>query len=177
MILHMALALVFSSPSEPNSCPPGWRGVNDSCFQLQIISKPNWDGARLECHNRGGRLAVLEDGVKPGHTLTNFIDEYMDEWEYFYVGAYAVSDGRWITVNNQPFSTKSSLWGPAEPSGDGGCADLIFAEKWNPNWKGKGWRVNDQPCITKQGFVCQKQKDASGNVFKNAVQNNNCIVS
>ena len=149
--------------------------MNDSCFQLQIIYKRNWDGARLECHNRGGRLAILEDGVKPGHTLTNFIDAYMDEWGYFYVGAYAVSDGRWITVKNQPFSTKSSLWGPAEPSGDGWCADLIFAEKWNPNWEGKGWRVNDQPCITKQGFVCQKQKGASGNVFENAIQNNHCI--
>jgi len=151
--------------------------VDESCYQLQITPAKNWGDARLECHNRGGRLAVLEDGMKPGHTLTKFIDEYVGESEYFYVGAYAVSDGRWITVNNQPFSTKSSLWGPAEPSGDGWCADLIFAEKWNPNWKGKGWRINDIPCLEKQAFVCQKEKEASGTGYASIIQNDNCTLS
>lgn len=107
---------------------------------------------------------MLESDAKP-QSLTKFIDEYAVEWEYFYVGAYAASDGRWITVNNQLFPSKSSLWGPLEPSGDGWCADMIFGEKWNSNWNGKGWRINDAACLAKNGFVCQKQKDASGEDF------------
>ena len=83
-------------------------------------------------------------------------------WGFFFVGAHAVSTGRWITVRKQLFPTQSLLWGPSEPSGDGWCTELIFGEKWNSNWKGKGWRINDQDCFSKEGFVCEKPKNTSG---------------
>ena len=94
--------------------------------------------------------------------MTRFIDEYLRRSDYFYVGAYADNDGRWVTVKNQLFSPQRPLWGPWEPSGDGWCADLIFGERWDSRWKGKGWRINDEACFTKQGFVCQKQKHTLG---------------
>ena len=117
----------------------------------------------FECHNRGGRLALLGNAVKL-HALSRFIDDYMEvpEWRSFFVGAHAASTGRWITVRKQLFPTQSLLWGPMEPSGDGWCTNLIFAEKWSPSWKGKGWRVNDTPCFLKHGFICQKPKSTSG---------------
>ena len=102
---------------------------------------------------------MFEDGVD-SNKITKFIDDYIDEWTFFSVGAFAASDGRWITVKNEPFSFDkySSLWGPYEPSGDGWCGDLILGEKWNEYWKGKGWRINDGACLTKEAFICQRQK-------------------
>ena len=105
---------------------------------------------------------MLKSGVEP-HKITDFIDDYLDEWTYFAIGAYAASNGRWITVKNEPFpfNKYSSLWGPHEPSGDGWCGDLILGEKWNDYWKGKGWRINDGACLTKEAFICQRHKQDS----------------
>ena len=146
----------------PGYCPPGWRKFENSCFQVHLLRKKPWKDARFDCWNRGGSLAVFENGAEP-HKLTQFIDDYVDEWSYFSVGAYAASDGRWITVKNEPFSFDkySPLWGPYEPSGDGWCGDLISAEKWNDYWKGKGWRINDATCLSKEAYICQRQKHYS----------------
>ena len=89
------------------------------------------------------------------HSITEFIDEYMDEWETFFVGGYAVNTGRWITVTNALFDSKSPLWGPGEPSGDGVCTDMLFNENWIPKW-----RINDEDCSLEIGFVCQKPMTA-----------------
>ena len=78
------------------------------------------------------------------------------------IRANHVTTEHWISVRKQLFPAPSLLWGPSEPSGDGWCTNLIFAEKWDFKWKGKGWRVNDTPCFLKQGFVCQKPKNTSG---------------
>ena len=136
---------------------------------MQIKPTETWKDARFECHNRGGRLAVIGNVVKPQtlSSLSRFMDEYLEEQVYYFVGAYAVSDGRWITARKQLFPAQSLLWGPSEPSGDGWCTDLIFGEKWNSNWKGKGWRINDENCLSKEGFVCQKPKTTAGNNTKN----------
>ena len=111
----------------------------------------------FECHNRGGRLAVLGNTVKL-HALSRFIDDYMGALEYFFVGAYTTE--RWITVRKQLFPAQSLLWGPSEPSGDGWCTEMKFGEKWNLYWK--GWRINDKDCSSKEGFVCEKPKNTSG---------------
>ena len=155
--------LFFFPATEQNACPPSWHNLGESCFRMHIKSYETWKDPRFECHNLGGRPAVLGNAVKL-HALSRFIDDYMEvpRWRFFFVGAHAVSTGRWITVRKQLFPTQSLLWGPSEPSGDGWCADLIFAEKWNSNWKGKGWRINDQDCLSKEGFVCQKPKNTSG---------------
>ena len=81
----------------------------------------------------------------------------MDEWEVFYVGGYVSNTRRWTTVLNEPFDSQSSLWGPGEPSGDGLCGDMLFRENWSPKW-----RINDEKCSMRIGFVCEKQKTASG---------------
>ena len=116
----------------------------------------------FECQNHGGRLAVLGNTTKL-HALSRFIDDYVEDLGYFnefFVGAHAISDGRWITVQKQLFPAQSLLWGTSQPSGDGWCTDLIFEEKWNS----KGWRINDQNCFSEEGFVCQKPtKNTSGN--------------
>lgn len=104
---------------------------------------------------------MFENTVKP-KKITEFVDEYIEGWETFYVGAYVVSTGQWITVNSQIFDSKSSLWGPGQPSGDGWCADMLFGEKWDPKWKGKGWRLNDESCYLTTGFICQKLKNPYG---------------
>ncbi len=143
----------------PDYCPPGWRRFQETCFQVHLVRKRPWDDARLDCRNRGGQLAVFENGFEP-HKITKFMNDYLDEWAYISVGAKASSDGRWITVKNESFSLNkySSLWGPNEPSGDGWCGALIFGEKWDVSWRGKGWRINDDACLAKGGFVCQRQK-------------------
>lgn len=132
---------------------------------MHLPGQKTWDDARLDCYNRGGRLAVFEHGSKAhAQKINEFVDDYLDEWGYFYVGAYAVSDGQWITVENKTFSlTKfQSLWGPFEPSGDGWCADMIFGEKWDNKWKGKGWRINDEVCSSEIGFICEKKNLVPG---------------
>lgn len=105
---------------------------------------------------------MFKSGLEP-HKITKYIDDYLDEWSYFFIGAYAANNGQWITVQNEPFpfNKYSSLWGPYEPSGDGWCGDLILGEKWNEYWKGKGWRINDSGCLTKEAFICQRQKHDS----------------
>ena len=159
----VSILFFFFSATQQNACPPGWFNLGDSCFRMHVKSYETWKDARFECHNLGGRLAVVGNAVKL-HALSRFIDDYMEvpRWRFFFVGAHAVSTGRWITVRKQLFPTQSLLWGPSEPSGDGLCTDLIFAEKWNSNWKGKGWRINDQDCFSKEGFVCEKPKNISG---------------
>ena len=139
----------------PGYCPPGWRKFEESCFQVHLLRKKPWGNARFDCWNRGGRLAVFEYGFD-SHKITEFLDDYIDERTRFSVGAFAASEGRWITVKNEPFSFDkySSLWGPYEPSGDGRCGDLI----WIASWKGKGWRINDGSCLRKKAFICQRQK-------------------
>ena len=149
----------YFSTKEQNACPPGWLNLGEPCLRVHIKPKETWKDAMFECHNRGGRLAVLENAFKL-HALLRFIDDYMGAGVAFSVGAYTTK--RWITVRKELFPVQSLLWGPSEPSGDGWCTNLIFAEKWNSKWKGKGWRVNDIPCFLKQGFVCQKPKSTSG---------------
>ena len=128
---------------------------------MNLLRAKNWGDARLTCQSLGGRLAVFQNGVSP-KKITKFIADYTEERIHFFVGAYAASDGRWITVKNEELSSNSSLWGPYEPSGDGWCGDLIFGQKWDQNWRGKGWRINDEPCLSKQAFVCQMEKHDSG---------------
>ena len=134
---------------------------------MQITQQKSWDDARLQCYNKGGQLAVFENTMRP-HSITEFFDKYMMEWETFYVGGRAANTGQWITVTNKLFDSHSSLWGPGEPSGDGLCGDLLLVESWNPKW-----RINDDNCLQSVGFVCEKQKtDAgkdSGEHFKCAV--------
>ena len=162
MINKLSKTIKFA---EPSSCLPGWRRFNGlSCLQVHTLRQKTWNDARLECYNRGGRLAVFKHGIKL-QEFSEFIDDYLDEWRRFHVGArYTISNGRWITVKNETFSLNKfqSLWGPFEPSGDGWCADMIFGEKWDNKWKGKGWRINDEVCSSKIGFICEKQNLVSG---------------
>ena len=155
-IVCLFVCFIFST-TEQNACPPGWLNLGESCFRIHIESYETWKDAMFECHNRGGRLAVLGNTVKL-HALSRFIDEYMGALEYFFVGAYTTE--RWITVRKQLFPAQSLLWGPSEPSGDGWCTEMKFGEKWNLYWK--GWRINDKDCSSKEGFVCEKPKNTSG---------------
>ena len=156
----LLLLLLFFSTTEQNACPPGWLNLGESCFRMHIESYKTWKDAMFECHNRGGRLAVLGNAVKL-HALSRFIDDYMEDLGYFNrfsVGAHTTK--RWITVRKQLFPAQSLLWGPSEPSGDGWCTEMKFREKWNSYWK--GWRINDKTCLSKEGFVCEKPKNTSG---------------
>ena len=162
------LLIAILNIAAPDSCPPGWRRFDDTCFQAHLLRTKNWGNARLDCWTRGGRLAVIKSGLEP-HQITKFVDDYLDQWSYLFTGAYAehATNGHWITVKSEsfPFNKYSSLWGPHEPSGDGWCGDLILGEKWNDQWKGKGWRINDGACLTQEAYICQRQKhDSSKNV-------------
>ena len=89
------------------------------------------------------------------HAIRKFMDEYMEESEEIFVGGLTVNTGRWNTVANALFDSKSPLWGPGEPSGDGVCTDMLFKENWIPKW-----RINDEDCFKQIGFVCQKPMPA-----------------
>lgn len=102
---------------------------------------------------------MFENTMRP-HSITEFFDEYMMEWETFYVGGHTANTGQWITVTNELFDSDSSLWGPGEPSGDGLCGVMLLVENWNPKW-----RINDDNCLYNVGFVCEKQKTAAGKDF------------
>ena len=161
-ILLLLLLLIFSlSTTEQNACPPGWLNWGESCFRILIKSYHSWEDVMFECQNHGGRLPVLGNTTKL-HAFSRSIDDYEEDlgnFSFFFVGAHVISDGRWITVRKQLFPAQSLLWGTSQPSGDGWCTDLIFEEKWNA----KGWRINDQNCLSQEGFVCQKPKNTSGN--------------
>ena len=130
---------------------------------MHLTLPKTWDNAKLDCYNRGGHLVVLKD-TKIAQKISEVLDEYLNEWENYYVGAHAVSDSQWITVRNKifPFDKFQSLWGPYEPSGDGWCGNMINGEKWNDAWKGKGWRINDVNCFSRQGYICEKKTSISG---------------
>lgn len=121
----------------------------------------SWAGARVQCHNRGGKLAEFENSLTT-HALSTFLDGYVEYWSGFHVGAQILSSERWITVGYQEFDSTSSLWGPGEPSGNGWCANMILGEKWRKDWRGKGWRLDSDVCNINLGFVCQKKKTTSG---------------
>ena len=121
----------------------------------------SWAGAQVECHNRGGTLAEVENSLNR-HAFFAFLDGYMEYLGYFHVGAHILSSERWITVEYQPFDSTSSLWGPGEPSGDGRCANMMLGEKWRKDWRGEGWRLGSDLCNLNIGFVCQKKKTTSG---------------
>ena len=154
--------LFFFPTTEQNACPLGWLNLGESCFRIHIkFSYETWKDAMFKCQNLGGRLAVLGNAVKL-RALSRSIYDYVEDLGFyndFFIGAHAISDGRWITVRKQLFPAQSLLWGTSQPSGDGWCTDLIFEGKWNS----KGWRINDQNCLSKEGFVCQKPKKTSGN--------------
>ena len=154
--------LFFFPTTEQNACPLGWLNLGESCFRIHRESYETWKDAMFKCQNLGGRLAVLGNDVKL-RAYSRFIEDYVEDLTYFnyfvFVGAHVVSDGRWITVRKQLLSAQSLPWGSFQPSGDGWCTDLIFEEKGNS----KGWRINDKNCLSKEGFVCQKPKNISGN--------------
>ena len=137
------------------SCPPGWHSLDDSCFQLNKNPLKSWADSQRECHQRGGRLAMFESTLTTQY-LTGFLEDYMEYLGRFYIGARAVPTGHFITIEYKPFSRNSSLWGPGEPSGDGLCSDLLFKQEWQGRW-----RVNDESCNKKIGFVCQKKMNTS----------------
>ncbi|PFX21360.1 G-protein coupled receptor GRL101 [Stylophora pistillata] len=149
---------------EQSTCLPGWRILNsNSCLQVHLTQPKTWDDAKLDCYNRGGHLAVLKD-TDIARNIAEVLDEYLNEWGFYYVGAHAMSRSQWITVRNEIFSLDKfqSLWGPYEPSGDGWCGNMINGEKWNDAWKGKGWRINDVDCLSSQGYICEKKTSISG---------------
>lgn len=62
----------------------------------------------------------------------------------------------WIWTDGKIVSNTFNLWGPSEPSGDGKCGSLLNAIRWDSNWRGYGWRWNDQPCINRKGYICEQ---------------------
>ena len=146
--------LLLTSESD-YSCPPGWHSLDESCFQLNKNLLKSRASSQQECHQRGGRLAMFESTLTTQY-LTGFLEDYMEYLGRFYIGARAVPTGHFITIEYKPFSRNSSLWGPGEPSGDGLCSDMLFKQEWEGRW-----RVNDESCIKRAGFVCQKKMTIS----------------
>ena len=133
------------------SCPPGWHSLDDSCFQLNKNPLKSWADSQRECHQRGGRLAMFESNLNTQY-LTGFLEDYMEYLGSFHTGASRLKTGRFITIEHQQFSRTSPLWGPGQPSGNGFCGVM---------WLYSGWRLNDESCNNKRGFVCQKKKNSS----------------
>ena len=78
----------------------------------------------------------------------------MEYLSHFYSGAHSVRTVQFLTIENKQFNHTSSLWGPGQPSGNGLCGTMLLTRK--------GWRVDDESCHIKIGFVCQKKKNTSG---------------
>ena len=70
----------------------------------------------------------------------------------FHIGAFGLKIEHFITIEHQQFSRTSPLWGSGQPSGDGLCTVMLL---------GSGWKLNDESCYNKRGFVCQKKKNTS----------------
>ena len=147
--------------------------MQDYCLQIHLNPGKRWVEARRECLIHGGKLAVLREGENFDELMT-FLEDFNQESVRLYVGGFAASEGKWISVKTELFPTKTSLWGPHEPSGDGWCGSLALGEKWNPIWKGKGWRINDRPCLVAMGWICQKEKQSSS---KNSHLSPHCTYS
>ena len=143
----------FLLTTESNySCPPGWHSLDESCFQLNKNPLKSWADSQRECHQRGGRLATFESNLTTQY-LTGFLEDYMEYLGSFHTGAFGYNSGRFITIEHQQFSRTSPLWGSGQPSGDGLCTVLII--------ESREWKLNDESCYNKRGFVCQKKKNTS----------------
>ena len=104
---------------------------------------------------------MLKDTTKQS-TITAFFNEYLDEWDDFYLGAYAVSSGQWMTVKKQPFASTSPLWALGGPKPDGWCSQLYYSQKFVTDEIKDGWAVITSHCFYRRRFVCQKGKNAAG---------------
>ncbi|XP_078372311.1 uncharacterized protein LOC144655983 isoform X2 [Oculina patagonica] len=131
----------------PDYCPPGWRRFEETCFQVHLIRKKPWDDARFDCRNRGGQLAVFENGFQP-HKITKFMDDYFDELAYISVGAKASSDGRWQWLGGRDV-TLGNIWHSGYPSvrKKGECG--VLAEGSSE------WRLFQAGCHYEMGFLCE----------------------
>ena len=152
-VSQISIFLFFLLTTESSySCPPGWHSLDESCFQLNKNPLKSWADSQRECHLRGGRLATFESNLTIQY-LTGFLEDSMEYLGSFHTSAFGLRTGHFITIEHQEFSRTSPLWGPGQPSGDGLCTVMLLVSR--------KWKLNDESCYNKRGFVCQKKKNTS----------------
>ncbi|XP_048584250.1 uncharacterized protein LOC5517652 isoform X2 [Nematostella vectensis] len=138
-----------------SDCFPGWHKVGGTCYQHHDTPL-TWNEARVACRMRGGQLAT----PKTSREMTN-LHSYFSMFpevlaRYYLLGASARSEYRWQWLSRAEADQK--MWGPGEPSSDGNCGNLLRADGWDSKWAGHGWRLNDELCAYRQGYICQMKK-------------------
>ena len=140
---------MYSSSVSPG-CLNGWHGYKNSCFYIEAEKTvSSWATARTACLKHGTRLAVSQDVSTLGYLKTLAEGTKVGNWYAFYIGASATQNLKWRWTNGETVSS-SAPWGPREPSGDGNCGTVIKPAGWS------GWKLNDENCATRLGFVCEK---------------------
>ena len=98
-------------------------------------------------------LAVVSDGDSL-QALAQLRREFRLEDEDLFVGLSG-KGLHWLWLDGENVSNTDDLWGPKEPSGDGACGSFLKAG-WNSFWDVYGWRWNDHPCATSNGYICEQ---------------------
>ena len=128
-------------------CSPGWQPVGDQCFRLYFDTYKTWNDAELVCNSMDivhASLAKLTD-KSTLEGLQKLVAKYGQSTTPIFVGARGILD--WLWFDNSRIT--SDAWGPGEPSGNGQCGSIARENHW------KDWALNDIPCSTRQGYICQ----------------------
>ena len=129
------------------SCSPGWQPVGDQCFLLYLGTYKTWIDAEYVCNSpdnlRASLAKVTDKSSLEG--LQNLVAEYRQSTTPIFVGARGRLNWLWLDKSN----VTSDRWGPGEPSGDGQCGSIAPGSHW------KDWALNDIPCSTRLGYICQ----------------------
>lgn len=105
-----------------------------------------YQDARIECQQRGGDLAVIQDDSENA-ALTEWALQVKGPATIWYIGLDdAAVEGSFLWVDGSPVGF--SGWAPGEPSNTGGIEDCAVLYAGDGSW-------NDQQCNLAVLFICE----------------------
>jgi len=108
--------------------------------------KRSYKDARLECHARGGDLAVIDD-ARENLALAKQANALQGAASRWSIGINdIVSEGKFVWLDGDPVSFTS--WVVGEPNNSGGDEDCGELYAGSGNW-------NDQQCSLASFFICE----------------------
>lgn len=134
--------IIIHNFEKKEACPKTWKQDKDTCYLYQNGEKLNWYGARIRCHDLGGKLAEPDTEDKMLYVLST-VDE-----ENIWIGATDdEQEGKWVWASTQEQVKPYMIWQPNQPNnlyGSQHCMEIGLLS------------VNDESCMEKNYYVCEK---------------------
>lgn len=125
------------------ACPPGWIGINQSCY-LPVDTPQSFPDADRSCTSLGGFLVSIQSAQEniDVHSLIN-----SDSW----IGYNDIaSEGTFVWVQGVPTTYTNWFSGAPDNLAPGQDCALIYAGPPGPG------QWNDQACNEQRAYVCER---------------------